>query len=83
MLNVVPAGLEQGLQDFNDSATSISNIDFNDFNQQLNMTLLGFDLSGSIQNLSLIANAFQSANEVCIVCILMDLNDLYSSDLLI
>ena len=63
-LPIVPAGLEQGLQDFNNSAALISNIDFNGFDQQLNMTLLGFDLSESIQNLTTLANAFQSANEV-------------------
>ena len=66
MLEVVPAGLEQGLQQVNDSVAMVFNIDFNGFTQQLNMSLLGFELSGSIQNLSILANAFQSANEVCI-----------------
>lgn len=67
MLPVVPAVLEQGLQNVNNSASLISNIDFNGFNQQLNMSLLGFDLGGSVQNLTSLANAFQSANEVCLL----------------
>lgn len=64
-ISVFPPELQQGLQAFNNTALSISNIDFNGFNQQLNMSIINFDLNGAIQNLTSLTTAFQMANEVC------------------